>query len=202
MTLRQWAITGVAALLMTTPRVAAITADVSDADIRRALGIAAGSKAAAVRFHAPYILPVKDPMIERIEVITEFRRFVLASQEQTALGNWSLARGGYDARGRTLKQILQKWRGQVSIRIQVRFHPHHSYSFLPAIDILIGEPSFLALHVLRTPMMTGESPATMTGATIETAFNAPSFHDRSLLVRAVLDGKELTRVGVDFSKLE
>lgn len=202
MTLRQWLLFGAGAFLVTTPRVAAINADLSDADIRRAIGIAVGPRTAGVRFHVPYILSVTDPLVERLEVITEFRRFVLASEEQTALGNWTAARGGYDMKGRTLKDILQGRRGQVSIKLRARFHPHHSYSFLPAIDILIGEPSFLALDVVRTPLLTDGSPASMTGAVIEAAFNAPSFHDRSLPVRIVMDGKELARVDVEFSKLE
>lgn len=201
MTLRQWLLFGAAAFLVTTPRVAAINADLSDADIRRAIGIAVGPRTAGGRFHVPYILSVKDPLVERLEVITEFRRFVLASEEQTALGNWTSARGGYDRKGRTLKDVLQGRRGQVSIKLRARFHPHHSYSFLPAIDILIGEPSFLALDVVRTPLL-ADGSASMTGAVIEAAFNAPSFHDRSLPVRIVMDGKELTRVDVDFSKLE
>jgi hypothetical protein len=200
--LRHRALTGAAVLLMMTPRIAAINAEMTDADIRRAIGIAVGPQRAGAGFHAPYILPVRDAMIERLEVITEFRRFVLASQEQIALGNWTLARGGYDAKGRTLTDLLQKWRGQVSIRLRARFHPHHSYTFMPAIDILIGEPSFLAIDVVRTPLMSEGSPTSMTGAVFETAFNAPSFHDRSLPVRVVLDGKELARVDVDFSKLE
>jgi len=201
MTLRQWLLFGAAAFLVTTPRVAAINADLSDADIRRAIGIAVGPRTAGVRFHVPYILAVKDPLVERLEVITEFRRFVLASEEQTALGNWTSARGGYDMKGRTLKDNLQGRHGQVSIKLRARFHPHHWYSFLPAIDILIGEPSFLALDVVRTPLL-ADGSASMTGAVIEAAFNAPSFHDRSLPVRIVMDGEELTRVDVDFSKLE
>ncbi|HKY20835.1 MAG TPA: hypothetical protein VJM31_06410 [Vicinamibacterales bacterium] len=198
------AILGAVVLLSTSLPVSAINTDVSAADIRRAIGIAVGPKAAGPGFHAPYILPVKDPVVERLEVITEFRRFVLASEAQMALGNWTLARGGTDAKGRTLADLLRKWRGHVSIKVSARFHPQHSYKFMPAIDILIGEPSFLAIDVARTPLMTvsTEGVASMTGAIIETSFNAASFSDRALPVRIVMDGRDLTRAVVDFSRLE
>ena len=42
----------------------------------------------------------------------------------------------------------------------------------------------------------------MTGAIVETFFNAPSFHDRELPLRIVFDGKERVRALVDFSKIE
>ncbi|MSO56884.1 MAG: hypothetical protein EXQ55_08195 [Acidobacteria bacterium] len=161
MKLRHWALAGAAAVWLTTPLVAAINTEVTDADVRRAFGIAAGPTPAGARFHAPYILPVRDAMVERIEVITEFRRFVLASEAQTVLGNWTLARGGYDAKGRTLKELLSRWRGQVSIKLRARFHPRHLYSFMPAIDILIGEPAFLAIDVMRSPLMSDGSPTSM-----------------------------------------
>ena len=201
MTLRKWAMLIAAGLLMTMP-LGAINIEVTDADISRAISIAVGQKPASARFHAPYILQISAPAVERAEVITEFRRFVLASEEQSALGNWSLARGGYDAKGRTLRDLLQKWRGQVSIKARMRFHPQHSYAFMPAIDVLIGEPSFQGIDVVRAALMTSGTPTSMTGAVVEAAFNAPSFHDRTVPVRIVLEGKELARVTVDFSKLE
>ena len=52
----------------------------------------------------------------------------------------------------------------------------------------------------RFRWLAGRSP--LSGAVIETFFNAPSFHDRTLPVRIVFDGKELVRAAVDFSKLE
>jgi len=209
MRMNRWVLSGVALVMLTQSRGHAINAAVTDADIHRATVIATGTKEVRARFHAPYILPVSDPIVDRIDVITEFRRFVLASEEQAALGNWMVARGGHDAKRRTLKDILEPWRGQVAIRLSVRFHPQHRYSSLPPIDVLVGEPSFLALDVVRTPQMAplmslknDEKTSVMTGAVIETTFNAQSLEDRALPVRVVFDGKEIVRVTADFARLE
>lgn len=201
-----WTLPSVAALLTAQASISAINVDFTDADARRAVGIAVSSKAARARFHESYRVPVKDATVEHVQVITEFRRFVMASEEQALRGNWMLARGGFDSKGRTLRDILRRWRGQVSIKASVRFHPHNTYSAFPPIDIMIGEPSFLPLDVLRTPIVSsppdGVGFGPMSGAVIETFFNAPSFQDRVLPLRIALEGKELVRATVDFSKLE
>ena len=38
-----------------------------------------------------------------------------------------MGRGGYDPKGRTLKDLLRPLAGQVSIRARLRFHPHNTY---------------------------------------------------------------------------
>jgi hypothetical protein len=184
----------------------AIDPDVTPADVQRAVSIAISSDSSRARFHESYRIPVNDSTVELIETITEFRRFVMASEEQLLLGNWMLARGGFDSKGRTLRDLLLPWRGQVSIRTRLRFHPLHSYTAMPAIDIMVGEPSYQPLDVIRTPIITSaDQPGGstfMTGAVVETFFNAPSIHDRALQLRVVFDGKELVRALVDFSKVE
>jgi hypothetical protein len=195
----------VAAVLILQAVVRAIDPDVTPADVQRAISIAIRDDNARARFHEAYRIPVNDSTVEQIEAITEFRRFVMASEEQLLLGNWMLARGGFDSKGRTLRDLLLPWRGQVSIRIRLRFHPLHSYTGMPATDVMVGEPSFQPIDVIRTPIMTPQEQAGwtgMTGAVVEAFFNAPSFHDRALPVRIVFEGKELVRAPVDFSKIE
>ena len=195
MNIKRLASLAVAGWLVAESHVAAIDADFTEADMRRAVTIAVGSEGNRDRFHAAYNVPVSDATVEQVDVITEFRRFVLASEEQLALGNWMLARGGFDSNGRTLKDLLQRWKGQVSLRTRVRFHPQHAYTAIPAIDILVGEPSFLAIDTMRTPVTVSVDGGTsgLVGAVVETTFNAPSFANRTLSVRIVLDGKPLTR---------
>ena len=198
---------GAAVLSWAQTRVAAVTEVVTDGDIKRALAIANGPEPARVRFHAPYVISLNDPTLERLEVITEIRRFVLASEEQLRLGHWMVARGGYDQQGRTLKEILEPASARVSLRARVRFHPLNTYIHLPAIDVLLGEPTLLALDVARTPILAPasndpKSRAVYLGAEIETAFNALSIGDRVLPVRVMSETQELGRVDVDFSRLE
>jgi hypothetical protein len=201
---RQWL--WVIALWLAPPTLSAVTEQVTDRDISNALNLANGRDAPRALFHAPYIVPLQDTTIEQLEVITEFRRFVLAAEEELKAGNWMLGRGGYDQKGRSLKDILRPFAGQVSIRARLRFHPQNAYVSLPAFDIMLGEPTLLAVQAIRTPHMTVASGERFReiihGATIETSFNALSIEDRVLPIRVVSEGKDLARATVDFSRLE
>ncbi len=197
----------VAALLLAQPPVAAVTEELTDRDIANALNLANAAEATRTLFHAPYIVPIEEETVERVEVITEFRRFVLAAEEQLELGNWMLGRGGFDQKGLTLKDRLRPFGGQASIRVRLRFHPHNSYVTLPAFDILLGEPTLVAEQAIRTPRIIpasgdGKPRNFIAGATIEASFDARSIGDRVLPVRIVSEGRELARVKVDFSRLE
>lgn len=207
MNIARWSPLVVAAFLLVQTPVAALTEVLTERDIAYAFNIANGSEPTRLLFHAPYIIPVDDPTIEHLDVITEFRRFVLAAEDQLKAGNWMMGRGGFDQKGRTLKDVLRPLGGQVSIRARLRFHPHNSYVTLPAFDILLGDPTLLAINTIRTPHITpatGE-PGTrdvIDGATIEVFYNAPTIGDRTLPVRMLSEGKELTRVSVDFSRVQ
>jgi len=193
-------------LLAHTP-LAALTEVLTDRDIADALTIANGAGATRALFHAPYNLDIDDPTIEHVDIVTEFRRFVLAAEKELEAGNWMMGRGGYDPKGRTLRDVLRPLDGQVSIRARLRFHPHNNYVTLPAFDILLGDPTLLAINAIRTPHVTpatGE-PGTrdlIYGATIEVFYNAPTVGDRVLPVRLVLENKEAARVSVDFSRVQ
>src|SRR5262245_40183762 len=89
-------------------RGSAIIESLTDADISRALSLANGPAASRAAFHKPYIVTLDDPTIEQVDVITEFRRFVLAAEEQLEAGNWMMGRGSTDQKGRTLKDVLRK----------------------------------------------------------------------------------------------
>jgi hypothetical protein len=197
----------VLAVLVVEPPIAAVIEQPTDRDIGNALNLANSGDAQRAHFHAPYIVPFKDDTIEQLEVITEFRRYVLAAEEELKGGNWMLGRGGYDQKGRSLKEILRPFAGQVSIRAQLRFHPHNSFVALPAFDILLGQPTLLPVQSIRSPHVTrlagdGIARDFISGATIETTFNAPSIEDRVLPIRIISEGKELVRTTVDFSRLE
>lgn len=194
-------------LLVLQPPMAALTAELTDRDIANALNLAGTAEVTRTRFHAPYIIPFSSAIVERLDVITEFRRFVLAAEEQLQLGNWMFARGGFDQKGRTLKDVLRPLAGQASIRARLRFHPHNSYVALPPFDIALGEPTLVATQAVRTPHVVpasgdGKTRDFISGATIETMFDARSIGDRALPVRVLSEGKEIARATVDFSRLQ
>lgn len=207
MKITRWtSLAAVAVVLAQTPAAAVIEA-LSERDIAHALNIASGSEASRSLFHAPYLIAIDSPVVEHLEAITEFRRFVMSAEEQSKAGNWMMARGGYDSKGRTLRDVLRPVSGRISIRARLRFHPQNNYVALPAFDILVGEPTLLAIDAVRTPHVTpatGE-PGTrdvITGATIEVFYNAPTISDRVLPIRLLFDGKEAARANVDFARLE
>ena len=196
-----------AVLVVAHAPIAGVTEVLSDRDVAYAFSLANGSDASRTLFHSNYIIALDNVTIERLDVITELRRLVLAAEDQLKAGNWMMARGGYDQKGRTLVDILRPQSGQVSIRARLRFHPQNNYTALPAFDILLGEPTLLAVDTIRTPHVSfanGQpgSVDVIEGATIEVFYSAPTINDRALPVRLVLEGKELARVGVDFSRVE
>jgi hypothetical protein len=197
-----------AALVPAVHTLAGVTEMLTDRDVSYAYAVANGAEATRSAFHAPYFVRVNQPVIEQLEVITELRRFVLAAEEQLKSGNWMMARGGFDAKGRRLIDVLRPTAGQLSLRARLRFHPQNSYKTLPAFDILLGEPTLLALNTARTPHVeTVRTDAqgsydVITGATIETFYNAPTINDRVLPVRMIFEEKELARATVDFSRIQ
>lgn len=184
----------------------ALIEQLTDRDITRALDVANSSETQRTRFHTPYVVPVSDPAVERLDIVTEFRRFVLAAEEELNGGNWMLARGGYDAKGRSLKDLLRGKAGQVAVRVRLRFHPLNVYVALPAVDVLLGDPTLLTVGIERTPHVDAARQSSgrdvLTGATIEAAFNAPSIANRRLPVRVMFEGREVVRAVIDFQLIE
>ena len=202
-----WASLAAAVLLLVPAPTGAITELLTERDIAHALSVANGSDTTRALFHTPYAIAADNAVVEQLEVITELRRLVLSAEEQLKAGNWMVGRGGYDSTGRTLRDRLRPLAGQVSIRARLRFHPLNNYTALPPVDILLGDPTLLAINAARTPHVTPASgePGTrnvITGGTIEMFYNAPTIGNRILPVRLISEGKELLRASFDFSRVQ
>ena len=185
----------------------AINVALSEADIARALKIGIEPEQVRARFHAPYVIPVNDSTVERVEVITEFRRYVMAAEEQVKLGNWMVARGGTGLSGHSIKEMVRPWKGRVSIRTRLRFHPQNTYGDVPLVEHVVGDPPIAALDVIRTPITAQASGPKqgfqpLMGAVVETAFGAALVGRTSESIRILLNGQEIKRLTVDFSRLE
>jgi hypothetical protein len=183
--------------------VAAIAVALRDRDIERALKLAQTFDDARARFHAPYVLTVNDPTLERVEVVTEYRRYVLTTEEQLRQGRWLFAQSIKDA-----QEMLRPWRGRMAILARLRFHPQNTLSALPLYDVTLAGPDLRAVDVVRTPITAlrsgrpGDLFAPLMGATIEAVFDAASVAQTVRPVRLSLDGQEVARITIDFAKLE
>jgi hypothetical protein len=180
----------------------AVGPPLTDRDVERALKLAQASADARAAFHALYIVNVNDATLERLEVVTEFRRYVATTEEQLRLGRWLFAQSIKDAR-----EMLRPWAGRLTLVARLRFHPQNTLSSLPAYDLTIGNPDLLPLDVVRTPItaLSGNARevfAPIMAATIEAVFEAPPIAQTTRPIRLSLAGREVARLTVDFSKLE
>lgn len=188
----------------------ALNLALSERDIERAQKIASGSDSSRARFHALYVQQVNDATLEQIEVITEFRRCVMLTEERLRLGDWIFARGV-----RAVGEAMRPYRGRVSVVARLRFHPQNTFGTIPEIQAAIGasgrQPVVGPLDVIRTRIdqlqaadRSGHSDraAPLMGALVETVFDAASVGDTERQVSVLMDGRSLALVAVDFSRFE
>jgi hypothetical protein len=175
--------------------VRAIATVLSEKDIERALKLAQEPEQKRAQFHAAYVVRVNDATVEHIEVVTEFRRYVLATEEQLRLGNWLFARSVRDA-----QEKLRPWRQRVSLVARLRFHPQNTLMGIPPYEIAIGGPDLAPLDVVRTPITALNAP--LMGATIEAVFNAVPVGQTVRPVSVSLAARVVASVAIDFGRLE
>jgi hypothetical protein len=69
-------------------------------------------------------------MIDRAEIVTEFRRAVLIVREHVLQGDYMFG-------GEALAKALQPLKGMVTFIVQIRLHPLHAFSKEPAYDLYV-----------------------------------------------------------------
>jgi hypothetical protein len=181
----------------------AINLAVTTADIDRALVIARGRDAERARFHAPYIVTLKDPTVQSIEIITEFRRIVLLAEDHILKGD-----RGFAYSTRIAQAGAATWKNRVSVVARLRFHPMNTYVDIPKIEISLDGPNadraFIGL--LKEPLFAlgggpGE-PVPILGAVAEGVFEAGLIGQTQRTATVKLDGKTLITRLLDFSSIE
>ena len=199
-----------AAVMMLTAPAMAMDVELTSTQIEAALKIARGDERTRAPFHRAYMVPVNDPSIERIEVITEFRRLVLIAEARIAGGDHLFAQGTREA-----SEALRPWRGRVSLVAHLRFHPQNAYVMGPPIDVSVDGPSGRMPRLdLRSESTLGLAPRPVSptptvapqslpliSASAEAVFDAATIGQATRSVVVQLHGAEPVRATVDFSRI-
>jgi hypothetical protein len=176
--------------------VGAVETAVGIVEIQRAIEIGRRGGTGADRFHGPYTLQIGHPTVLSFEVITEFRRVVLATEEQARLGNRLF--GARDA-----ERILHPWRGRVSIVAHLRFNPQNVLVRVPDYQMLLagapGTKEMLPIDVRRLPFY---ADTAIIGADIEGIFDAAPLALETRTIVLQLPPGQVAAAGVDFASLQ
>jgi hypothetical protein len=197
----------------------AFVATVGSAEIERAQQVARSRDAERTQFHRKYLFDVPGDPVRQIEVITEFRRLVMVTEDHLRLGDQMFSRSVRDA-----EAALAPTRGLLTLKAQLRFHPLNTYAAIPAFRLAIGPPTppasafpaappvAAALVALDTqvtgqysmPFKTrdGHAVSILTGATLQADIPPSRVGQASRPVGVVLDGKELVRTPIDFARFD
>jgi hypothetical protein len=215
---RRWLGLAAAMFVAATGHSRAMDTSLSSVDLDRAVALARWphSDAERVRFHDRYLTivhpdlsPVSPvPAVIQIDVVTEFRRAELLTEEHERFGDSSFARGGLaDA-----KAAIAPWRGRVAVDVHLQLPggcgPDSSLPgcapVIPPTDITLeGVGVVRATQALRPfwYARSGSSPLPL-GNVAEAMFDATAIGSTPRDVRVIVDGKELARVTIDFGGFE
>ena len=172
-------------------------------DIERALKLAQAPEPQRASFHAPYIIHLDDPVVEQIDVITEYRRYVLVTEEQLRMGNWMFAQSPERAR-----EKVKPFRERLTLTARLRFHPQNTLIGVPPYEIAIGDPARQPLELTRTPIngmlsgRRGDRHAPLLGTVMDATFSVAEVGQGPQPVRISLRGEAVAATTIDFSKLE
>ena len=191
-------------LVLTTLDVAAIVTPLTRADMERATGLARWPRSDAdrARFHRPYVVSLTGVgtdffAIKTVEVITEFRRLELIAEAHARL-NDNFARAGV----REAEEAIGPWKGFVWVVARLDLTNHNRYvRDTPDVDIVIGGQKPIAPANARVIGVNG-SEGELIGWTVEAAFPAALLKVRRVPVLVRFDGRELTRLSIDFAQLD
>jgi hypothetical protein len=184
---------------------AAINLNLSPLDIDRALTIGRASDTERARFHAPYITTLADnPVVQRIEIVTELRRYVLFAESEIKKGERLNAHSV-----RLATEAVAPWKNRVSIVAHLRFHPLNTYVDVPQIQIELDGPGAAQalIGVLKDPVLSFPSGVPgerlpVLGARADGVFDATIIGQTQRNATVSVDGKEVAFARLDFARVE
>jgi hypothetical protein len=181
--------------------------DIGRAAIDRAIALGqSGDATSLARFNDPYTIALGGPLLVRLEVLTEFRRVVLAAREHAQFGE--LSWGAEEAAA-----MLRPFRRTVTLTLYVTLPPQNTYRSMPRFDIVLyrrpgsGTGRVEPIERMETPRYVSGQPAPpgspILGGSIEAVFSARDIDPRGVYLAGILEaGRELRRVEVDFGRVE
>ena len=166
-----------------------------------------------VQFHQPYRIRVGRAPVDTIDLVTPFRRLVIAVEEHLLLG-------GRSFRQQDAQAVLAQHGLILDVIVNLTFHPHNAYVGVPSYEVVLarGAPPIPVppIRIARVPQsgprVHGGPTAspypgpwdgdTMLGGTVIASFDATRVDRRAPYDVVVSErGKELARTMVDLAGL-
>ena len=167
------------------------------------------------RFHAPYRIPVALSPVDYVDVVTPFRRVVLAADERARLGERSFGQ-------RQAIELLNGAHGRFDLVVELTFHPLNTFVGMPAYDVALVRASarITPAALDRVPrfgarvndlpssvpvsggrVATGRSQPLL-GGTLVAQFEGDIIDASGTMDAVITDGgKELARATIDFARI-
>ena len=168
------------------------------------------------RFHQPYRIAVNRPPVDAIEIVTPFRRVVLAAEERARNGTAPLTQ-------REGLALLAESDSRLELVVELTFHPLNTYLTVPDYFVtLVDNPAVLqpaslqriagfGPRVQRFPLPSVPAPSIpspktdaqpMSGATIVAQFDPRALNSNGAYVVVISEReKEVARAGVELGKI-
>jgi len=120
-----------------------------------------------VDYYRAYRLDIRNPPVDYVELVTPFRRVVLAVEEQARLG-------GRSFRQQEARAVLAGHGNTLELFVELTFHPQNAYVGVPAYEVMLvrGSPE-VALPPLVLQRVPRFGPRVDTGPT-RSPYPAPS----------------------------
>lgn len=187
----------------------AIAVSMSAADTERALRLAGAADRVRAGFHAPYTIALKGSVIQTLEVLTPYRRTVLAAEDAARRGDWAVAHGAQSLAGHSVGEAVKPWQQKVTIQALLQLNAMHTFVNVPNCEIMMGGvPVIASLDRRTTPRSSlpytnhGVTTTALLGALIEADFDAAGVGQTTRDVVVLCEGRDVARAAIDFSRLE
>jgi hypothetical protein len=167
------------------------------------------------RFHTAYRVIAGQPPVDYVEVVTPFRRVVLAAEQRAQVGDRSFGQ-------RQALQLLTEADGQFDFAVDLTLHPLNTFISMPAYDVVLmkGSARMAPASLDRQPRFgarveglpppipvpAGQIPGGISqpilGGTVTARFTGEDIDPEGSMDLVVSEGdKELARVTIDLGRL-